>query len=290
LPVESISSLAVAGQNIFAATGKGAFHYKDGRWLPLYKGMETSNVNFLARGGNGILYAATDQGIFFMHDEKALAEGPQTALAHLEDQRVEDPRDEPIQDRRSNEVIFESYASLQDYFHGEPSIREAQEMGVQYAEVNPKKIANWRRAAQTRSLLPTVSTNVGRSASELFHWDSGPNPDILAKGRDYMDWGVSMSWDLADLIWNPDQTSIDSRSKLMVELREDILDQITRLYFERRRLQVELMASVLEPQFKIDKEMRVEELTAMIDALTGGEFSRLMQKPKEMKPEEKISD
>ena len=93
-----------------------------------------------------------------------------------------------------------------------------------------------------------------------------------------------MSWDLGDLIWNPDQTSIDSRSKLMVELRDDILDQITRLYFERRRLQMELMTPPAEPQSKLDKEMRVEELTALIDALTGGEFSGLLQQAQGRKP------
>jgi hypothetical protein len=65
----------------------------------------------------------------------------------------------------------------------------------------------------------------------------------------------------------------------MVELREDILDQVTRLYFERRRIQVELITyEPLDPQVEIDKEMRVAELTALIDALTGGEFSGRIKK------------
>ena len=86
------------------------------------------------------------------------------------------------------------------------------------------------------------------------------------------------------MIWNPDQTSIDSRSKLMVELREDVLDQITRLYFERRRVQQELtqaksneVSGNLDRELKSEKEMRLEELTALIDALTGGGFSRKME-------------
>jgi len=82
-----------------------------------------------------------------------------------------------------------------------------------------------------------------------------------------------LSWDLGDLIWSTDQTTIDSRSKLMVELREDVLDQVTRLYFERRRLQAELAADALEPAVEFDKQLRVEELTALLDAFTGGKFS-----------------
>ena len=65
----------------------------------------------------------------------------------------------------------------------------------------------------------------------------------------------------------------------MVELREDILDQVTRLYFERRRIQMELITNeFLNPPLMIDKEMRIAELTALIDALTGGEFSKRIVK------------
>ena len=66
---------------------------------------------------------------------------------------------------------------------------------------------------------------------------------------------------------------------MMVELREDILDQVTRLYFERRRIQVELVTlASIDIQMKMDKEMRLAELTALIDAFTGGEFSKRLSR------------
>ncbi len=60
----------------------------------------------------------------------------------------------------------------------------------------------------------------------------------------------------------------------MVQLREDILNEVTRLYFERRRLQMELASnkSITTTQ-AIEKDLRLQELTASIDALTGGTFS-----------------
>ena len=80
------------------------------------------------------------------------------------------------------------------------------------------------------------------------------------------------------LIWNSDQTSIDTRSKLMVELRDDIMNEITRTYFERRRLQIEMVtSSPNDLKVSLEKELRLQELTADIDALTGGYFSNQLE-------------
>jgi hypothetical protein len=58
-------------------------------------------------------------------------------------------------------------------------------------------------------------------------------------------------------------------------MREDLLSQISRIYFERRRLQIELIAGIsYDPSDTLSKQMRVDELTALLDALTGGNFSK----------------
>ncbi len=61
----------------------------------------------------------------------------------------------------------------------------------------------------------------------------------------------------------------------MVQLRDDILGEVNRVFFERRRLKLEL---ILEPpqglKERLNKQLRLEELTAGLDALTGGYFSR----------------
>ncbi|MBU2034695.1 MAG: hypothetical protein KKA59_02820, partial [Candidatus Omnitrophica bacterium] len=83
----------------------------------------------------------------------------------------------------------------------------------------------------------------------------------------------SFSWDLGELIWNQDQTSIDVRSKLMVQLRDDVLNEITKLYFERIRVKMELdNVSIEDRKKRFEKELRLQELTAMINGLTGGFF------------------
>ena len=241
-------------QSLILGTTKGVFLFQNNRWTPLYKGMETNQINALAFDGNNFLYAATDRGIFLLQVQEALAlaSAPQISLPQ--------------------------YQKIAANLEQEPSIQNVHHWAIDYAEVHPNKIKGWRMAARNKAFLPTLSLDVDRDATEYYHWDTGPNPDKLVKGLDFMDWGVSVSWNLGELIWNNDQTSIDSRSKLMVELRESVLDQVTRLYFERKRLQAELLAAAVEPQFKVEKKMRLEELTALIDGFTGGEFSEQLNK------------
>ena len=61
----------------------------------------------------------------------------------------------------------------------------------------------------------------------------------------------------------------------MIVLRNDILDEVNKLYFERRRVKIELAYLPAQESRKIeDKKLRLEELAASLDALTGGFFSR----------------
>lgn len=159
-------------------------------------------------------------------------------------------------------------------FKNEPTIKDVQDMAIAYANVNPAQINSWHNQSRAKAFLPTVAVGLNRGDGEMYHWDTGPNPDVMRKGNDYLDWSTVLSWDFGDFVWSSDHTSIDSRSKLMSELRQDILDQVTRLYFERRRIQIELVQNKdLTSEICLEKQMRVEELTALLDGLTGGKFS-----------------
>ncbi|MDD5246833.1 MAG: hypothetical protein PHS09_05540, partial [Candidatus Omnitrophica bacterium] len=68
-------------------------------------------------------------------------------------------------------------------------------------------------------------------------------------------------------------TSIDVRSRLDVQLRQDLLDEATKLYFERIRLRMEIDGfSIEDRKRRGEKELKLREVTANLDALTGGYF------------------
>ena len=76
-------------------------------------------------------------------------------------------------------------------------------------------------------------------------------------------------------IWNTQQTSIDVRSRLMVKLRNEILEEVNELYFERRGLQAELLLDPpSDPKQRSRNELQIEELTAKIDGYTNGYLSK----------------
>jgi hypothetical protein len=143
---------------------------------------------------------------------------------------------------------------------------------------SPEKIKNWRRESKMSAIIPKVSVGIDRNTTDLWHWESGSSTksgdDVLVPGQDSVDWGATVSWELGNLIWNDDQTNIDVRSRLMVQLRNDILDDLRRVYYERKRLQFELISNPPKDiNTKFEKELRLQELTQAVDDLTGNYFS-----------------
>ena len=165
-------------------------------------------------------------------------------------------------------------------FNSEPSIREVQKAAIKYANVGKDKIQKWHRNSRLRALMPSFSIDFENSVSNNIDIDRGStsSDDVYIIGPDENDfaWNMGFEWDLANMIWNDDQTAIDYREKYTVELRENILNEVTKLYFERRKLQMQLFLTPPETentQENLNLCLQIDELTAYLDGLTGGIYS-----------------
>ncbi len=170
-----------------------------------------------------------------------------------------------------------SYAQDPTPLRDEPSIVELHRAAVRYAEVEPNKITNWRRQAAIKALLPEVSVGYDKDVDSTVtsSTSSGKTSYTIGPDDTSYGWDFSVKWDLGDLVYNDDQTSIDSRSKLMVQLRNDVLEQLNTAYFERKKLQKQLdKIPDKTSEAYLEREIKIEELTAQIDGLTGGYLSR----------------
>ncbi|MEK7849384.1 MAG: hypothetical protein AAB213_00975 [Candidatus Omnitrophota bacterium] len=225
-------------RQVFAVLKSGIFVFEKDAWSPLVMAHDCRQV--VLSGANLILI---------------------TSRQILEHQFLSQQSD--------NSQVVSSTKNLLKSFDDEPVISEVHKMAIAYAEVGNEKINDWRKKAGIKAIMPTFSLGYNSNVYGSSKGDFAVGPN---------DWDFNVSWDLSDLVYNDAQTSIDVRSKLMVQLRNDILSEVTRLYFERRKLQIELLSnSEISSKAKLEKELRLMELTALLDRLTGGNYSRVLK-------------
>lgn len=199
----------------------------------------------------------------------------------------------PIELGHSQPLFLPSPERLESFkklFDQEPTIRELQKAAIRYASLGNGKIRRWHWGSRMRAFIPRLSFGKSLSIGSNVDIDRGStnDPDRFIFGPEDFDrgWDLGLTWELGDLLYSSAQTSIDSRAKLLVELRESILSQVTRLYFERRRVQWEIAASpASSPQEHFDRLLRLDELTAQIDALTDGFLSKQLEVIRQNHPE-----
>lgn len=207
---------------------------------------------------------------------------------------------------------FNSPADVLAQFKDEPSIAEVQAMTLDYSKTDPKYVDAWMKAAKSAAALPSVTlyynyknsfgTDYGYYTPEEISDDLAADADDdgapddplnedeasglaygpfeTAQGVDVYHVGsVRATWRLSDLVMSSEEIRVINEAQDVVKLRDKVLEEVTRLYFERRRLQVDmLLGSSGDLKKRVGDELRLAELTAQIDAFTGGRFSKELPK------------
>ncbi len=157
----------------------------------------------------------------------------------------------------------------------EPSVRETQEAALRYFKVNQDTVSSMRRRAGWKAILPMTELSGGYSSSSADEDTVNKEFDPVEKwvlrdaGGTSYDIRGKLTWNLPQLIFNAEELDVASLAGLM----EGILKESTRLYFMRRRLQVDMILTPPTDQASLlTKELRMEELSGLIDAMTGGWF------------------
>jgi hypothetical protein len=173
-------------------------------------------------------------------------------------------------------------------FANEPTVQQVQLWANEYANTSPRQVERWLAQSVTFATLPQV----GLEYRLRNDWDEGfdyqnqdggsplvgeQNIQAVAQDADQgqtQEYKVQLDWELDKLVMSSEKIRIISEAQDIVKLRDKVLSEVTRLYFERRRLQVErLIAPKTDLMARVKDELRMMELTANIDALTGGAFS-----------------
>ncbi|MDD5430119.1 MAG: hypothetical protein PHE97_05320 [Candidatus Omnitrophica bacterium] len=237
LPINCIAQTNLSKEGIFLGTEKGFFPVDPVKKTSkqIFEGLSSSYISWVDITSRGVIYLATSNGLFQNDYFTASLKG--------------------------------NLAKKNRVFSFVPSIREVQQVVMRYNEVHPEKIKKWRESLKYRALFPAISLDYDKTVSV----STNPNYKEAVVGPH--DWGVSFSWNVGDLIWNSYEDDVDTRARLDTQLRLDILDEINRVYFERLRLSREISSGNVPEEKLQEKQLRLEELTAIIDGYTGGYFS-----------------
>ena len=189
------------------------------------------------------------------------------------------------------EMVLKSFAH-------EPSIGAVQRRTLSYAMIDQEEMNDRLSEVESAFLLPKKIQIEGYFKNIDHNEDEyQDNYDVILEGE-YINWlpiehkedeqryirqewriKGEVEWDLSRVVFNPDELRVLRENTVLVKLREDLLNRVTRSYFERRQLQVELM---IRPPVDVSEvvriRLRIQELTAELDALTGGWFSRKLEK------------
>jgi hypothetical protein len=165
----------------------------------------------------------------------------------------------------------------------DPPILDVQRAALRYLHLSGDPAAAMRRGVRLRGLLPlvTLEGRKGHGGDARSQYDeafiSGGYRKLYDRDQlDTQDRDVQLrfTWDLGDTLYNPEQIDVSTEARRLIELRDDVLDELDQLYFDRRRA---LDAAEAAPRGSPDaarERLRAEELAAGLDAWTDGWFGR----------------
>ncbi|MBW2578617.1 MAG: hypothetical protein JRE38_11180 [Deltaproteobacteria bacterium] len=263
-PGASALRLAAALDRYWLATDRGLLVAPSlrGPWRRAHNN-SGSDAIFDLETGEGALYAATDTGLAVARFAADFSTSPDGA--------------EPASDLA---VAIEVPQPILD--PSEPDVHSVHRAALRYLSLDPGRIASLRRGVSRRGWLPILSFRATRDRNRSHHWDydqsfvSGEMRHLYDRDDDDdrdLELQLIVSWDLGEIVYHPEEIDVSREAREIIELRDDVLDEITQLYFERRRV---IAAFAMQPDSPAASEyqLRAAQLAAGIDAWTGGWFGR----------------
>jgi hypothetical protein len=163
----------------------------------------------------------------------------------------------------------------------EPSVLAVQRAALRYLALGTGRVASLRERPRRSALLPVLEVFGGFAEDRNLQqdWDqaftSGLDREFFdhrrENGRDY-DVGARVIWNLGATVYHPEEVDASREAREWIELRDEVLDEVSQLYFERRRALLEVSRES-DPHAAERLALRAAELAAGLDAWTGGWWS-----------------
>ncbi|HEV8321455.1 MAG TPA: hypothetical protein VG389_07565 [Myxococcota bacterium] len=160
-------------------------------------------------------------------------------------------------------------------FDGDPTLDATLAAAVGHAGLDPAHLVDMTERMHWAALLPEVRLYW---SYRLGHSESPDGAPLTGLGIDTLDahyFVGTLSWDLGAVTASPHETVLPSLAARWADAREELVDRVLAAYSQRRAVAIALVRTPpSSPKARLAGELKFMELTAELDGLTGGWFSR----------------
>ena len=188
--------------------------------------------------------------------------------------------------RRSRRAHPLDPATLRALFATDPPIEALRAAATALVLAEPDRARSLVERARYAGILPELRLMAERRFARTESVDLGSPTDATALAPVGIDtnndvrYQARATWDLSKIIFNTDEIAAQFQALRTADARREVESLVIRLYFERRRLKAESAAADDQDMpGGLRRELRIAEIEAELDALTGGAFVRLARHP-----------
>ena len=186
-------------------------------------------------------------------------------------------------------AMAQDVESIMAQFKNEPTIEQTQQVAMEYAGLTSDRLEGmYTRSGATYALPKTISyewtyRDQNRDQPQMVTTYANNNDQAWTQlktteyeqNTDYMQHKVRAQWELSRLIYNPEQLRVVSQMSSSSKVRDSLLKSVTKTYFQRRKAQIDMITNPpKDVASMLNAELKIQEFTAELDAVTGGWFSK----------------
>ena len=163
---------------------------------------------------------------------------------------------------------------LQRYLH-EPSVEQVLHAAMVTYRKHGTRLSSLAQRARLRGLIPTLSVSArhGQALDLATSQTSVTDQLRVGTGRD-LTLQAALTFELPRLVFAREEISLARDQRMSLQQRQQFIEQVVALYFERRRNQLRRDQGAAADA---DLHLRILELTALLDAFTDGAFSTMIK-------------
>ena len=167
----------------------------------------------------------------------------------------------------------------------EPRITDLHRAAIAHLSLSSDRMNGMQSRVRRRGWLPLVSVRGEYDRDKDWGTDfdqsftSGRLHNLVDRVDDHsVDTGVAvtLAWNFGDVVYHPEEIDVSRELRSLLALRDDVLDELTQLYFDRERVLAQRAALAPTSVEAQQLQLRADELAAGMDAWSGGWFSRAL--------------